>query len=84
MSRICLSILFFSASLRFLSTVVNLAMAALMAEKKAISLRRAPASSRVPHSEKALTTATMVSRKRVLPSLRPRIWLAVGTSSGMA
>ena len=51
LSKICFSALFFSSVDRFLSTVVNLVIAALMAEKKAISLRNAAASSSVPHSE---------------------------------
>ena len=55
---------FLSSSRRFLSTVVNLTMAALIAEKKAISLRSGAASSRVLQRVKATSSLTTTENDR--------------------
>ncbi|MEZ5702941.1 MAG: hypothetical protein R3E42_14850 [Burkholderiaceae bacterium] len=78
-----MSALLFSASLRFLSTVVNLLIAAFMAAKNAISRRSATASSSVPQSENALPTAVIV-QETGLAVLLAQMCSAEGTSSGIA
>ena len=63
-------------------TLVALAIAALMAEKKAISLRSAAASSSVPHSEIGLGDRRHHIEEALLAvSSGPSTWLAAGTSS---
>ncbi|MDZ7631310.1 MAG: hypothetical protein U5K74_08175 [Gemmatimonadaceae bacterium] len=71
-----------SSRLRFLSTVVNLLMAALMAAKKAISWRSAMASSSVPHKRKRFAHGRHhIERNASCRPSRPSMWLAAGTSS---